>query len=78
MNIIDKDIKIICDGIEIDSKIIFSVLKKKRSDSPTESEFYEIINLPTFFFKKIGRDASRAYASMIAGTPLPLDIVRVN
>ena len=30
-----------------------------------------------YSWMKIGRDASRAYASMIAGTPLPLDIVRV-
>lgn len=30
-----------------------------------------------YSWEKIGRDASRAYASMIAGTPMPLDIVRM-
>lgn len=57
MNVIGKDLKLTLDGNEIDSKIIFSMLKKKRSDSPTKSEFYEIINLPTSFYKNIGRDA---------------------
>lgn len=56
-DIIDKDLIIKYNGITIDSKIVFSERRKKRSDSPAETDFYEILNFPQEVLKTIGKDS---------------------
>lgn len=53
---IDKDIILHYKGTEINSKITFSQARKKRTDSPTETKFYNIDNLPENITKGIGKD----------------------
>jgi hypothetical protein len=57
MNVLEKDIIISIDGVLIDSKICFSISEKKRIDSPDNTDFYEIQNLPVSFTKKIDKDS---------------------
>jgi len=57
MSILKKRLILIFEGVEIDSKIDFSHSKKKRIDSPTESRYYSIDNLPSNFFNLIKRDS---------------------
>lgn len=57
MRILDRDLILNYEGQEIKSKIHFSLSKKKRNDSPTESRFYTIENLPNSLYQKIRRDS---------------------
>ena len=57
MGVLDHDLVLNYEGQEIKSKIQFSLSKKKRNDSPTESRFYTIENLPTSLYQKIRRDS---------------------
>lgn len=54
--IVNKDLKLLFENKEINTRIDFSHSKKKRSDSPKASKFYRIDNLPSSFFTKIRRD----------------------
>lgn len=56
IGMIEKGLNLQYRGEEINSKIVFSHLKKKRSDSPSKSTFYTIENLPNNFYDKIGKD----------------------
>jgi len=57
MGVLKKNLVLIFEGDEISSSIDFSHSKKKRADSPTESRYYSINNLPSKFFKLIKRDS---------------------
>ncbi len=57
MGVLKKNLVLTFDGVEINSKIDFSHSKKKRADSPTESRYYSIDNLPSKFFNLIKRDS---------------------
>lgn len=57
MNILNKKNNLSYNGQLIETGIFFSHKKKKRIDSPTESRFYRIDNLPENFYDKIKRDS---------------------
>lgn len=57
MGILDQDLTLNTQSQEIESKIQFSASKKKRADSPTETRFYTIDNLPTSLYQKIRKDS---------------------
>jgi hypothetical protein len=57
MRVLDHDLVLNYEGQEIKSKIQFALSKKKRNDSPIESRFYTIENLPTSLYQKIRKDS---------------------
>lgn len=57
MGVLNQDLILNYEGKEMRSKIQFALSKKKRTDSPTESRFYTIENLPNSLYKKIKRDS---------------------
>ena len=57
MGILEKDLDLIFEGTEISSKIQYSHSKKKRADSPKDSRYYIIDNLPTKVYEKSKRDS---------------------
>ncbi|MFM7681498.1 MAG: hypothetical protein ACKO7P_01985, partial [Bacteroidota bacterium] len=57
MDILDKNVIINFDGIDIESRIEFVFSKKKRNDSPSESRFFIIKNLPNRIYDKIKGDS---------------------
>ncbi|MBP3944540.1 hypothetical protein J5U18_13445 [Sphingobacteriaceae bacterium WQ 2009] len=54
---IEEDIVINFNGDSIDSKISFLKREKKRADSPVETSYYDILNLPKSFYDLIGKDS---------------------
>lgn len=52
-----KDIVILFEGKAIESKISFVTKEKKKANSPVETSYYEIENLPNEFYQKIDRDS---------------------
>ena len=57
ITLLDKDVVINYNGNDFDSKIIFTQRRKKREDSPTETDFYEILNVPDELLTEIDRDS---------------------
>lgn len=57
ITLLDKDVVINYNGNDFDSKIIFTQRRKKREDSPTETDFYEILNIPDELLTEIDRDS---------------------
>jgi hypothetical protein len=55
-NLLNRKLNLSFEGIEFDSSLDLSHVKKKRSDSPTKSKFYSIKNLPSYFFTKISKE----------------------
>lgn len=54
---IGEDIDINFNGETIDSKISFLKKEKKRDDSPVETSYYDVLNLPKTFYELIGKDS---------------------
>lgn len=54
---IEGDILLNFNGATIDSKISFLKKEKKRADSPIETSYYDILNLPKIFYELIGKDS---------------------
>ncbi|MFZ1516070.1 MAG: hypothetical protein WAT21_11760, partial [Saprospiraceae bacterium] len=57
MGILDNDIELLFKGKTFKTMINFSHSKKKRADSPSESRFYDIANLPSSLINDISRDS---------------------
>lgn len=56
-SIIDDDIILSFNGQTFDSKISFLKNEKKRADSPVETSYYDVLNLPKSFYELIGKDS---------------------
>lgn len=56
-SIIEEDIILNFNGETIDSKISYLRKEKKRADSPIETSYYDILNLPKNFYELIGKDS---------------------
>lgn len=54
---LEKDIVILFEGKAIESKISFVTKEKKKANSPVETSYYAIENLPKEFYQKIERDS---------------------
>lgn len=57
MDILEKNINLKYNGVLFQSKICFSHTKKKRADSPFESRYYTIDDLPQELINNIRRDS---------------------
>lgn len=55
--LLEKDIILNYRGIDIQSRIVFTESRKKREDSPSNTNFYEILNIPDDLLKEIGKDS---------------------
>lgn len=56
-SLLDRDLILNYNGEEFESKIVFAQKRKKREDSPTETNFYEIINIPDNLLADTDRDS---------------------
>lgn len=55
-NILEKEINLKFEGEDFASKISFALSKKKKKNSPKETNYYNILNLPNYFMDKIKGD----------------------
>lgn len=54
---LEKDISLLFEGETIESKISFVTKEKKKANSPVETSYHTIENLPKEFYQKIDRDS---------------------